>query len=253
MTQALDARVARQVAREAEFWSTDPFERPGADTLENLVNKTQDAAVFFGLVTQFEPLFRRATRIGEVGGGQGWASCLLKRRFPAAHVVVTDAVPEAVAGLPIWERVFDCTLDGAHAAPAQALPFGDRSIDLLFCFAAAHHFVDHDAALREVRRVLAPGGHCLWLYEPTAPRWIHGAAERRVNRKRVDVPEHVLVPADVRTVAARHGLSCDVVYCTSTAHRGRVETLYFTVLGAVPLLTRVLPCTAHFVLSAPAG
>lgn len=253
MSAPVDARVVAQIAREAAFWSTNPFERPGADTLENLVNKTQDAAVFFGLVEQFASLFQRATRIIEVGGGQGWASCLVKRVRPSATVTLTDAVPEAVAGLPIWERVFDCRLDAAHAAPAQALPCSDRSVDLLFCFAAAHHFVDHDAALREVHRVLAPGGTCLWLYEPTAPRWIHAAAERRVNRKRVDVPEHVLVPADVRAAAARHGLGCEVVYCTSTAHRGRVETLYFTALGTIPALTRLLPCTAHFVLTARGG
>ncbi|MCC7053629.1 MAG: class I SAM-dependent methyltransferase [Gemmatimonadaceae bacterium] len=244
--------VRAQIASEATFWGADPFEKPGADTLENLVNKTQDAAIFFDLVHEFTPLFAGARRIVEVGGGQGWASCLVKRRFPAASVALTDAVPEAIAGRGIWERVFACRLDAAHAAPAQALPFDDASVDLLFCFAAAHHFVDHDAALREVGRVLTPRGHCLWLYEPTAPRWLHRAAERRVNRKRVDVPEHVLKPGDVRAAAARQGLHCEVRYSTSIRHRGRGATLYFTVLGALPVLTRLLPCTAHFILT-PAG
>ena len=251
MSAATDARVLAQVAREVEFWRTNPFEKPGADTVENLVNKTQDAAIFFGLLQEFSGVFTGASRIAEVGGGQGWASCLVKRVYPAASVVLTDAVPEAVAGLPIWERVFACRIDGAHAAPAQSLPFETGSIDLLFCFAAAHHFVDHDAAMREVKRVLAPRGRCLWLYEPTAPRWIHAAAERRVNRKRVDVPEHVLVPADLRMIAERHQLKFGITYCTSTAHRSRGATLYFTLLGLFPVLTRLLPCTAHIMLTAP--
>jgi SAM-dependent methyltransferase len=239
-------RVLAQVAREAAFWSTDPFERPGVDTLENLLNKAQDAAILFPLL---ETRLRAAggmARVVEVGGGQGWGSCLVKRLLPAANVTLTDAVAEAVEGRGIWERVFACRLDHALTAPAQRLPCDDASVDLIFCFAAAHHFVDHGAALREVRRVLAPNGQCIWFYEPTAPRWLHAAAERRVNAKRPDVPEHVLVPGEISAVARAAGLACSIEYCTSIAHRGRFATLYYFMLGALPPLQRVLPCTAHF-------
>ncbi len=172
----------------------------------------------------------------------------MKRLYPSAHVTLTDVVPEAIASRWIWERVFDCTVDEAVAAPAQQIPCDDASVDLLFCYAAAHQFVDHDAALREVRRVLAPGGVCLWLYEPTSPKWCHTAAERRVNKKRPDVKEHVLQPAPVSAAATQCGLSVSLVYCTSTAHRGRFATLYYHALAAMPVLQSVLPCTAHFVI-----
>ncbi len=245
-TDHLDERVTAQVRHEANFWSTDPFERPGVNTLENFVNKAQDAAVLFDIIAPFANSFHEARRIVEIGGGQGWASCMIKRMNPSAHVTLTDAVPEAIAGRVIWERVLDCTLDAAHAAPAQSLPFADASVDLMFCFAAAHHFVDHAAALRETHRVLAPGGRCLWLYEPTSPKWLHAAAERRVNKKRPDVPEHVLVPAEIVAIAHASGLDASVSYCTSTAHRGRFATLYYNLLDIVPPLQRLLPCTAHF-------
>jgi SAM-dependent methyltransferase len=248
MNDALRGVVAEQIAAERRFWSTDPFERPGVDSLENFVNKAQDCGIFFSQIGEFRVLFERAKNIVEVGGGQGWASCLVKRMFDGASVHLTDAVDEAVAGHVIWERVFKCTLDGAHAAPAQRLPFADRSVDLIFCFAAAHHFVDHVSALQEVHRVLSQNGACVWLYEPTSPRFFHAAAERRVNRKRPEVAEHVLIPAEIARLATSAGLTSEVSYCTSTAHRGRGATLYYTVLNTLPMLRKVLPCTAHFLL-----
>jgi SAM-dependent methyltransferase len=243
---SVDPRVARQLEYESTFWSTDPFERPGVDSIENLLNKMQDAPIFWQILRDRGVTLRAGDRAAEVGGGQGWASCLLKRRHPEAHVVLTDGVREAVEGRVAWERVFGCTLDGAHAASAQQLPFADASLDLVFCFAAAHHFVDYTAALREMKRVLAADGTCLWLYEPSAPRWLQPLAEARVNRKRPDVPEHVIVPDEIRRLAREHDLLCSVEFSTSTVHRGPGATLYYLLLGALPLLQRWLPCTAHF-------
>jgi SAM-dependent methyltransferase len=41
---------------------------------------------------------------------------------------------------------------------AEAMPFADASFDYVITRYAFHHFRDKDAALREVRRVLRPGG-----------------------------------------------------------------------------------------------
>jgi len=251
MSDKLDARVARQIDVETTFWESDPFERPGADAVENVVNKGLDAAIFHEIHGAYAAVFGASHRIVEVGGGQGWASCLVKRLHPHAHVTMTDAVPAAVSGRSIWERIYGCTLDGAIAAPAQQIPLPDASVDLLFCFAAAHHFVDHEAALREAFRLLAPGGTCLWLFEPTSSRLLHGAAESRVNRKRPDVKEHVLVPSTVLSIAAAEGFVGSVQYWPSTLRRGRFETLYYSVLSYVPPLARLLPCTSHFVFVKP--
>jgi SAM-dependent methyltransferase len=243
ITQAVDA----QVEVERQFWETDPFERPGSDSLENILNKGLDAATFNDIVTRYAPLFRGANTIVELGGGQGWASCIVKRRHPDAHVTLTDAVDAAVRGRGIWERVFNTQLDAAVAAPAQVLPMSDASVDLLFCFAAAHHFVDHVAALRETCRVLRPGGVALWLFEPTSPALWHRMAEARVNRKRVDVPEHVLVPAEVLQIARAAGLAASVEFAPDGVRRGRSTTLYYLLLQVLPVLRRAVPCTAHFV------
>ena len=44
---------------------------------------------------------------------------------------------------------------------AQHLPFPDASFDKVFCINAIHHFPDKPAYLREVRRLLRPGGRML--------------------------------------------------------------------------------------------
>jgi ubiquinone/menaquinone biosynthesis C-methylase UbiE len=43
-------------------------------------------------------------------------------------------------------------------ARAEAVPFGDRSMDYMFCGWALHHFTDKDQAVSEMARVLKPSG-----------------------------------------------------------------------------------------------
>jgi ubiquinone/menaquinone biosynthesis C-methylase UbiE len=47
------------------------------------------------------------------------------------------------------------------AGDAGALPFRDESFDVVTCRTAAHHFADLPAAVRQIHRVLRPGGSLL--------------------------------------------------------------------------------------------
>lgn len=219
-----------------------------ASEVGNLVNKLTDAPVFLEAFARHRDRFQAAGTILELGAGEGWAACLTQRLVPAGtRVIATDISPHALAGLPQWERVFQSRLDDSFACRSYAIPLPDASVDLVYAFQAAHHFVAHRRTFIELARVLRPGGGALYLHEPTCAEWIHPLAHRRVNGKGMPVPEDVLVPSRLATVAAAAGLRMRTVFDLSLAKRGPVETLYYAALRAVPPLRHLLPCTRDLV------
>jgi ubiquinone/menaquinone biosynthesis C-methylase UbiE len=95
-------------------------------------------------------------RVLDVACGTGVVTRLAAERVgPSGTVVGADVSPAMLAaarraseGMPIdWRE-----------ADAGALPFADASFDLVFCQQGLQFFPDRPAALREMRRVLAPGG-----------------------------------------------------------------------------------------------
>ena len=80
-------------------------------------------------------------------------------------------------------------------ADGMALPFRDRTFDLVLSHAVIEHVADAPRYLRECRRVLRPGGH---LYLSTAPYLSFAGAH--LPRLKVPVPLHLIAG---RTVAFR--------------------------------------------------
>lgn len=244
-----DISLAARRRCEIEFWRDDPDEKPGADSIRNQLDKSADALILLHALDRLGLPDGGALRALELGAGQGWASCLLKRLRPDLHVTASDISPFAVASIGRWESIYSVTVDERLACPSDALPLPDGSIDFAFCFAAAHHFVTHEATLRELARVLSHDGVAVYLYEPTTPRLFYRWAHRRVNAKRPHVPEDVIVPAALRRQAAKQGLACRVDYWPATQKRGRLAALYYALLSSVPLVRFCLPCTANLIFT----
>jgi len=241
--------VAQRHSIEIDYWRASEHEAPESDSVYNIINKVADAPTFLGCLHRHYAVGVPGQHVVELGSGQGWAACLFKRLYPATHVTATDISQFAVESVSKWEYVWRTKLDNAYACRSYETKEADESVDLVFCFAAAHHFVKHEATLREIRRILKPGGRALYLYEPTSPKVLHPLAHWRVNRIRPAVPEDVLITRRIVSLGAKHGLSVVVDYFPSTERRGPAETLYYHVLQKLTFLQSWLPCTANFVIT----
>ncbi len=133
----------------------------------------------------------RALDIGAAGGGNtrvlqaaGWQATALE--YDADGVEIA-----AQRGLPVIR------------ADATALPYADDVLDLVVAFDVLEHIEDDDAAVREIRRVLRPGGLVL-IAVPADPRlWsAHDEAVGHVRRyTRVELGD----------LFARHGFAVEAL------------------------------------------
>jgi SAM-dependent methyltransferase len=243
--------LSRDESRQIAFWEDSPDESPNADSLEVLARKFNESRVFLEKLKGFRDLFSSATDILELGAGQCWASCMVKRQLPGARVVATDLAPAAVASAHKWERLLESKLDQIEVCKSYATPFPDNSFDLIFAFSAAHHFGDHQGTLKELRRLLRPGGSALYFHEPASPRVLYPLAYRRVNGKGCDYHEDVLIPTEIIKIARRCDLRATIWFAPTVTARTPLATVYYLVLSRVRFLQRLLPCTVDLAFIKP--
>ncbi len=240
-----------QEARELAFWRREAAAETPTGALRNLLLKLGEGSWLVYRLERYEPLFAAAGTILELGAGEGWGSAMVKRAFPGAEVIASDLSAEAVAHAGEWEPVVGAVPDRTLACPSYEIPLEDGSVGLVFAFQAAHHFGAHGRTLAEVHRVLRPGGTCLYLHEPACPPGLHRLAKARVNRKRPEVPEDVLVHTRLLEIARAAGFEASVEFDPDPAHRRPGETLYYAALQRLPFLWARLPCTADFRFDKP--
>ncbi len=102
----------------------------------------------------------------ELGSGTGFFLLNLMQAGVAATGHVTDLSPGMVGAAVSNGTALGLDVDG-RVADAESIPYGDESFDLVVGHAVLHHIPDVELALREVLRVLRPGGRFVFAGEPT--------------------------------------------------------------------------------------
>jgi ubiquinone/menaquinone biosynthesis C-methylase UbiE len=130
----------------------------GAAAAEYAVAKVHISGADLDLMLEAAEL-RPGDRLLDVGSGAGHSTLHFARA--GADIVGLDLTQEMVETgrrLAAAEGLENARFERGDA---EALPFADDAFDAVTCRQCAHHFADVPAALREMRRVLSPGGRLL--------------------------------------------------------------------------------------------
>ncbi|HEX6123146.1 MAG TPA: class I SAM-dependent methyltransferase [Ktedonobacterales bacterium] len=146
----------------------------------------------------------------DVGCGTGRLLRAAGASWPGAQLIGVDpaeGMVEAARALTPGATI--------HRGLAESLPLPDASVELAFSTLSSHHWQDQAAGVREIARVLRPGGHFILadFALPRALRWFpfHGgglsadARERLFTAAglRIEGQQSVVYPFILATLAAR--------------------------------------------------
>jgi ubiquinone/menaquinone biosynthesis C-methylase UbiE len=104
---------------------------------------------------------RRGLRVLDVACGTGLVARLAAGAVGVdGHVAALDLNPAMVAVASALPAVEGAAIEWVEG-DAQALPFADASFDVVCCQLGLQFFPDRQRALREMKRVLVPGGRAV--------------------------------------------------------------------------------------------
>lgn len=162
-----------------------------------------------GAVVRTLPAAMLGTDVLEIGAGSGAVAEQLAREHRGIALTATDLDPVMVSAAA--DRLRDVPNTSVRTADATALPFPDDAFDSVVSCLMLHHVIDWETTLRDVSRVLRPGGVFVG-YDLVRTRL--ATAIHRIDRS----PFRLFAPAEFAAAAARTGLEPD----TSTGLLGHV-------------------------------
>jgi SAM-dependent methyltransferase len=187
-----EAGYDRMAEAYAQHWG--PVIRPAAERVLDLLELALDDG--------------RAARVLDVGTGTGTLAIRALERWPAIHVTGIDP---SRGMLEEAERAAERRLATARrrqflraVAPADELPYEDGSFDVAMSSFVLQLVPSRAAALREIRRVLRPGGPLAWVVWQRSDRSFapDKAANEVLDEAGFDPPEPDSRPGDVASPAA---------------------------------------------------
>jgi SAM-dependent methyltransferase len=140
----------------------------------------------------------------------------------------------------------------------ESLPVDDASFDLVLCNQVLEHCADPPQAVRELRRVVAPGGrilastHGVQVYHPAPDdlwRWTHAGLERLFSDNG-DWSSVTVTPASGTTACVGMLIS---VYVDQLAKRARVRPLARPVTASVNAVAAAIDRSSSLLRGTTAG
>jgi SAM-dependent methyltransferase len=143
----------------------------------------------------------RGKEVLEVSCGHGGGASWITRTMGPARNTGLDLNPAGIRFCQQRHHVPGLTF---RQGDAQKLPFGDNSLDAVINVEASHCYPDFPGFLREVARVLRPGGHFLYAdfrFREDLPAW-----EAAITA----APLHIVQTRDIRAEVLR-GMEANAV------------------------------------------
>ncbi|MEM6821942.1 MAG: class I SAM-dependent methyltransferase [Verrucomicrobiota bacterium] len=141
-------------------------------------------AILLDLVKDFSDL-----KVLDVGCGLGESSVYFATR--GANVTAMDLSPEMVRLTSQLAQKHHVTLESiAHAG--ETLPFDNNTFDLVYLANIIHHVSDRDSLLKEIKRVLKPGG-LYFSWDPVAYNPVINVYRRMASEVRTPDEEPLTV------------------------------------------------------------
>jgi ubiquinone/menaquinone biosynthesis C-methylase UbiE len=149
---------------------THPSPELGEGDLSNRAFK-DEVAQLVGFLTKKCALDFRG-RVLEIGAGSAWLSAELSKHPTVVEVITTDFSTKLLKEqAPKTFKLLKANTAKITRMPADfhQLDFPDNYFDLVVCSTVLHHASNIVQALREVKRVLKPGGKFVAVREPVWP------------------------------------------------------------------------------------
>jgi ubiquinone/menaquinone biosynthesis C-methylase UbiE len=157
----------------------------------------------------FEHFDFAGKKVVDIGAGRAWSSRFLASMGRAAEVVAVDVLTNRFLGLDTADIYFreDSIFFERIRGDVHRMPLRDGWADAVFSCATLHHSSDLEALFREVWRVLRPGGHFVFVSEPSKKASIEESQPHNAETEH-GINEHIYSLAEyvrpLRAVGFRH-------------------------------------------------